>query len=206
MAITTIIFDLDNTIYPVSSIGDKLFKSLFSIIENDGRYQGELSEIKLEIMRTPFQLVAQNFIFNDQLTHKCLNHLNELAYHEEMNPFPDYSLTKNIPIQKLLVTSGFTKLQRSKIEQLKIKEDFDKIFILDLSISNHSKKDVFIDIIEEYQFNIENILVIGDDLNSEIKAAQELGIKSILYDYKNQYTQVKDVNVIHNYNQLRIFL
>jgi putative hydrolase of the HAD superfamily len=31
-----IILDLDNTIYPVSSIGDKLFKSLLHLISDSG--------------------------------------------------------------------------------------------------------------------------------------------------------------------------
>ncbi|GEM_PF-6912179 len=40
------IFDLDNTIYPVNSIGDKLFGDLFKTIAKDGRYQGDMKQIK----------------------------------------------------------------------------------------------------------------------------------------------------------------
>ncbi len=56
-----IILDLDNTIYPVSAIGDRLFKSLFDLIENSGGYRGDLEEMKTRIKRQPFQIVARDF-------------------------------------------------------------------------------------------------------------------------------------------------
>ena len=63
-----IIFDLDNTIYPVASIGDKLIYNLFQLIEKHKGYQGNISDIKNEIMRQPFQVVAKDFHFDNDLT------------------------------------------------------------------------------------------------------------------------------------------
>ena len=57
-----IIFDLDNTLYAVDSIGDKLFSALFKLFEDDGSLNIELKNIKRNIMQKPFQTVAAKFI------------------------------------------------------------------------------------------------------------------------------------------------
>jgi putative hydrolase of the HAD superfamily len=62
-----IIADLDNTIYLVSSIGDRLFKSLFQLITESGDYKGDYNQLRAEIMRTPFQKVADAFLFGANL-------------------------------------------------------------------------------------------------------------------------------------------
>jgi putative hydrolase of the HAD superfamily len=56
----TVILDLDNTIYPVHSIGNELFYTLFKLIEESGEYNGNLQEIKNDIMRRPFQKLPPN--------------------------------------------------------------------------------------------------------------------------------------------------
>lgn len=201
-----IIFDLDNTIYPVSSIGEKLFFTLFETIENDKRYVGDINAIKNEIMRRPFQVVAKEFEFNDDLTLKCLHHLSELTYQEKMEPFSDYSITKSLDCLKFLVTTGFTKLQFSKIDKLDIKPDFKELFVVDPNISTLTKKDVFREIMVKYNLGSDEIIVVGDDLNSEIKAGKELGIKTVLYDFLNQYKELENENVINNYAQLEQFI
>lgn len=48
---TAIIFDLDNTIYPVSSIGKIKFADLFKLIEEDGSpYYGHSKNMRVTIM------------------------------------------------------------------------------------------------------------------------------------------------------------
>ncbi len=47
-----IILDLDNTIYPVSSIGEELFKDLFRLIEEYEVFNGDMETIKKDIMNS----------------------------------------------------------------------------------------------------------------------------------------------------------
>lgn len=198
--------DLDNTIYPVSSIGAALFDPLFNKIKDDGRYLGDFNEIKEAIMRRPFQKVARDFNFNCDLINKSLILLESLECNMSMKPFNDYTDVKNIRCQKFLITTGFTKMQNSKIDNLNIREDFKEIHIVDPQLSNLTKKDIFLDIINRHNFNITEILVIGDDINSEIKAAKTLGIDVVLIDkigieYKNT-----TINSIQNFSELYNFL
>jgi putative hydrolase of the HAD superfamily len=184
-----LILDLDNTIYPVSSIAEHLFKQLFNAIDiNAGDIdESTLENIKYELTRRPFHLVADEFNFEPQLRNSCIELLNNLTYDFPMQPFDGYEHVKDIPLKKFLVTTGFTKLQWSKINRLDIEHDFDEIHIVDFEIAMKTKKDVFADIMERHHYTQEDLLVIGDDLESEIKAATELGIDTFLFDPDNKH-------------------
>jgi putative hydrolase of the HAD superfamily len=188
-----IIFDLDNTIYPVSSIADNLFNQLFALIDAKAVHLSAetIGAAKDELKRRHYRLVAEKFGFGDALTDEGENLLKDMAYQLPMQPFEDYPPLKELPQDKFLVTTGFTKLQWSKVEQLGIKEDFKEIHIVDPMLSKQSKKDVFADIIERHQYLKEEVLVIGDDPESEIKAATDLGIETFLFDPNDKYTAAR---------------
>lgn len=177
-----IILDLDNTIYPVPSIGNELFASLFRLIEETGEHTADIAAIKDEIMRKPFQMVASQYQFSDELTKKGIDLLLNLTYDGPIKPFSDYSFTKQLTCDKFLVTTGFIKLQQSKIKGMGIEQDFKEIHIVDPATSHKTKKDVFAEIIYRNAYQLAEVLVVGDDLHSEIKAAKELGIDAVLYD------------------------
>lgn len=199
-----IILDLDNTIYPVSSIGEKLFASLLKLIQE--RNNHDFDKIKKDIMRRPFQVVAAAFNFSAALTQDGIELLKELTYDEAMQPFDDYVYAKGLLCKKYLVTTGFIKLQQSKIAALGIENDFEEIHIVDPLTSKRTKKDVFADIIIRNGFDIAEVLVVGDDLHSEIKAAQDLGIDTVLYDKLNQYYDNSSLDSITDFSTLKYFL
>jgi putative hydrolase of the HAD superfamily len=203
---TAIIFDLDNTIYSVQSIGEILFADLFELIRQNGSHEKDFEEIRKDIMRRPFQLVAERFGFNEELTRKGIEHLKEITYLDKIEPFDDYTFTKTIQADKFLVTTGFLKLQQSKIAGMKITNDFNEIYIIDPLESSQTKKDVFADIMQKHGYNKTEVLVIGDDLHSEIKAAQELGIDVVLYDKLNVHSNVISIARISDFKQLIPFL
>lgn len=177
-----IILDLDNTIYPVPSIGNELFASLFRLIEASGEHTADIAAVKEEIMRKPFQWVAAQYQFSKELTRKGVDLLINLTYDGPIKPFSDYNFTKQLSCDKFLVTTGFLQLQQSKIRGMGIEQDFKEIHIVDPATSHKTKKDVFADIIYRNAYQPAEVLVVGDDLQSEIKAAKELGIDTVLYD------------------------
>jgi putative hydrolase of the HAD superfamily len=100
------------------------------------------------------------------------------------------------------LTTGFSGLQRNKIDCLGITHDFEEIFIIDPTQTNQIKKDIFELILTKYNYTTDDVVVIGDDLNSEIKAAKDLGIKSIVYDFANAYPSTAEMIAIRNYREL----
>ncbi len=201
-----IILDLDNTIYPVPSIGNDLFASLFSLIEESGEHTADIAAIKNEIMRKPFQLVAAQHQFSGELTKKGIDLLLNLTYEGPIEPFNDYQHMKHLACDKFLVTTGFLKLQQSKIRGMGIEQDFKEIHIVDPATSNKTKKDVFAEIIYRNKYQLAEVLVVGDDLHSEIKAAKELGIDTVLYDKFNLQDSNSSQNRITDFNELSEFL
>ncbi|HEX5154564.1 MAG TPA: HAD family hydrolase [Parafilimonas sp.] len=197
-----IIFDLDNTIYAVHTIGEELFASLFELITQDGNHAREMDKIRDEIMRRPFQLVANDYHFSEALTNKGIALLKDITYDGKIEPFEDYPVIRKLPVDKFLVTTGFLKLQQSKIEGMKIASDFKEIHIVDPLTSARTKRDVFEDIIQRHGYDKSEVLVVGDDLHSEIKAAQDLGIEAILYDRLQLHTDYTSVKRIENFNEL----
>lgn len=201
-----IIVDLDNTIYLVRSIGERLFKTLFQLITESGDYKGDFSQVKAEIMRTPFQKVADAFSFGASLKADGIKLLENLIYDYVIEPVESYNFIKELPCKKYLVTTGFTKLQNSKIRQLNLEEDFDMIFVVDPSLIPLTKKDVFEKILTDNGYIAKDVLVIGDDINSEIKAGQELGIDTVVYDFNLEHTGNKTLNVITNFQDLKHYI
>ncbi len=106
MKIKAIIADLDNTIYPVSSIGNKLFAGLFRLIETSGEYKGDPGLIREQIMRRPFQDVAGEYNFSENLYKKCIELLSVLTYDDPIQAFEGYQAFREIECVKYLVTKG----------------------------------------------------------------------------------------------------
>ena len=188
-----LIFDLDNTIYPVSSIADELFESLFNVVEEYRELLGDekLQHIKYEFTRRPYQHIAADYHFSPELNQKGLDHLQNITYNKPMAPYNGYRELSRLNLDKFLVTTGFTKLQRSKVKMLNIENDFAEIHIVDPQLSVITKKDVFADILSRHHLLPEDVLVIGDDPQSEIKAARALGIDTFLFDPDNKHPDAK---------------
>ena len=188
---TALILDLDNTIYPVTSIGDKLFAPVLELMSahRNSLSDADYETAKKEILRKPFQKVAEMCHFSQELTEKGLALLRNASYEGPMEPFEDYQAVRELKIDKFLVTTGFTKLQNNKIRQLGIAGDFRKVYIVDPETTKQTKKDIFQLIMEDFGLKKEDMLVIGDDPDSEIQAAVSLGIDCFLFDPEGRYDE-----------------
>jgi len=189
-----VIFDLDNTIYPVSSIAGNLFNGLFAVLDQNAHTINQtdndaVGKIKEEMTRRPFQYIADKYGLAEHIRNKMTEVLRNMTYDEPMRPFDDYNHLRQIPLDKYLVTTGYLKLQYSKVRQLGIENDFREIVVVDPDVSRKTKKDVFAKIMEKYGYEPQDLLIIGDDPDSEIKAALSLGIDTFLYDPTGRYHQ-----------------
>lgn len=199
-------FDLDNTIYPVTAIGDQLFEPLSALIIQSGEYTGHIESIRSLIFRKPFQYVAEQHQMSASLRDRALQLLQDLTYPYPIEAFDDYHQTRHLPQKKYLITAGFTNLQLSKVKALNIEADFDGIYIVDHLRSNDTKKIVFQRIMDENSYDAKDVLVIGDDPASEIKAAAELGIDAVCYDSLGLWQEGMDSQRITDFGELGMYL
>lgn len=196
-----LIFDLDDTVYPIKSVADDMYAELFALIR---RHTSEevFQNAREDLLTTPFEKVADRYKFDQDLKRDGLKLCLDMDYHGKMKPFDDYLPIKALPLDKFLVTAGYTKLQKSKIKQLGVEKDFKEIFIPDPAKSNLSKTDVFKEILQKYHYELKDVLVIGDNPEAEIAAAKELGIETFLYDYQEQYSPALADYYATNYDVL----
>ncbi len=121
-----LILDLDNTIYGVPAIGDALFAPLYHLIQQSGEHNAQFDAIRYDILRKPFQVVATTHHFSETLTEQAFQLLKDISYEGEIHYFPDYVATRALTIDKYLVTTGFLKLQQSKIKGMGIEKTLRK--------------------------------------------------------------------------------
>jgi len=81
-----------------------------------------------------------------------------------------------------LVTSGETEFQNRKIDHLKIRNLFHEVSILD-SRSNRDKKSLFKFLIENNNYSADSVLIVGNRIDEEIYAGNELGMVTVLVKY-----------------------
>ena len=206
-----LILDLDNTIYPVSCIAENVFADLFAILDQHAETinaddADKVDKIKDEMTRRPFQYIVDEFSVNEEVSDKMTDILRNMVYLQPMTPFEDYQHVRSIPLDKFLVTTGYPKLQWSKVRMLGIENDFRYIHIVDPDVSQQTKKDVFAEIMQTHNYTPGDLLVIGDDPESEIKAAQALDIETVLYDPWNKYPTKKSTFRIESLKAIQTIL
>jgi putative hydrolase of the HAD superfamily len=180
-------FDLDDTIYSAESVVDDMYKELFDLLRPEVSEE-VLKGIRKDILTTPFHIVADRYTLDQDLKDEALRLSLDMRYNGPMETFKDYSLTLDIPAERFLITAGYVKLQKSKIQQLGIEKDFKGIFIPDPYKSDLTKLDIFKMIMTKYDYAPSDILVIGDNPESEILAGMDLGIDTYLYDFEGKFS------------------
>ncbi|QJD95017.1 HAD family hydrolase [Mucilaginibacter robiniae] len=203
--IRALILDLDNTIFDTSSISPVIFKDLFALMD---KYKNEVGAEKMEEAKTlmskkAFQILADQYGFNEELREQGMELLRKTTYGYPIVPFTDYSFIKQVHLDKYLVTMGFEKMQQSKIRMLDLHTDFIETIVNDPDQTDETKKDVFQDIIQRNHYKAEEVLVIGDDPDSEIKAGKDLGMPTLLYDPHHEYGEDVADYRIENYKDLQ---
>jgi len=179
-----LILDLDDTIFETKSMNSKIFDSAISLIKNyyersDSAVKSE--EIIADLWSYPIDVVFVKYNTRKPLINEFYKRIEAIDFQKlDIKTFEDYKELRTLTENKMLVTTGFKKLQWAKIKALSIENDFDQIYIDDpRSTPRNHKIDIFRQILIETKKKPKEIWVIGDNPESEIKAGKELGMKTI---------------------------
>lgn len=195
--------DLDNTIYFTKPNEEQLMGELYHFLESIdlGISDKDFKLAKQEMLRTPFLKVAKKYGFKEEAMPEIISYLHNREVTKPLKPSDDYHYIKSLKGRKFIVTAGFEKQQLSKVKMLGITDDFEDVRVVDVSVSN--KKDVFEELIDQHNLNVDDILIIGDDAASEIKFGLELGISTFLLDPDNLHPNAEstfrgnDLSMLH---------
>ena len=97
---------------------------------------------------------------------------------DELKIYPEgFELLESIKnnFKNILITQGTSMQQNKKIDSLKIRDYFDHILIPKIG----EKKNCFLELLKNLNINPEEILVVGDRIDNEIKIGNELGMKTV---------------------------
>lgn len=183
--------DLDNTIYFTKPNEEQLMGELYRFLESIdlGITKEDFQLAKQEMLKTPFLKVAKKYSFKEEVMPDVISYLQNREVIKPLKPSDDYHYIKSLKGRKFIVTAGFQKQQTSKVKMLGIADDFEEIHVVDVSTSN--KKEAFKLLIDQYNLKTDDILIIGDDAESEIKFGLELGISTFLLDPENLHSNAE---------------
>lgn len=195
MAITTIAFDLDDTLLNTSGllVPDASLQAFNILIKNGLTLSIEDCErqrreaIKTISHKDLFLQLAKNHGTKETLASvdQAIRAFYEPQIPENLPLIPGAeSLIHNLKnkYHLYIVTAGFESGQKNKIKSLKIENFFKGIFVVN-SLNNERKIDAFRQILNLENIEPENLLCVGNSLSSEIKDANELGAISCYFEF-----------------------
>ncbi len=184
--ITSLILDLDDTIFPTRSIGREYLEPLFRKIPfpEYGYTEKDIEDIFDALWEHPMADVAASYNFPEKLIREYHHFASVQPFEFNIRPYQDYDFLTSLPQTMHLVTTGTTPVQQKKIDALGIRADFKHILVNDPFIFEGGKKACFEKILEIESLQPDEVLVIGDNKDSEIAAAKKLAIPWVLIDRK----------------------
>jgi HAD superfamily hydrolase (TIGR01509 family) len=181
--IKALIFDLDSCLCAANEVGDQLFQPAFDAIgrANHGTVSEDLlKQAFSDCWRFPFNDVADKYGFTDEMTKAGFADFAKIEVTKPMYGYGDLEILRELREKLFLVTSGFRRLQESKINALGIRPLFTEIIIDAIDEPGpKGKLRIFEEILKKHSLKAEEVMVIGDNPDSEIAAGNQLGMKTV---------------------------
>lgn len=178
-----IIFDLDSCLAAADEVGQQSFEPAFAAIRavNDGSVSDEkLQAAFSECWRVAFDAVAEKYCFTNCMREAGWLVFRKTEVNQPMFGYGDLAVLKELPAKLFLVTSGFRRLQESKVRALGFAQWFVGIYIDAIDEPNRlGKFGLFQQLLATHGFRPEDVLVVGDNPDSEIEAGNRLGMQTI---------------------------
>jgi putative hydrolase of the HAD superfamily len=182
VSVRAVIFDLDNCLAPSDEPGRDLLEPVFRALREAN--DGGLSERELQAAFDDcwvygFDKVAERHGLSEAMRDAGRDAFSRVEVRGRMHGYGDLHLLPQLGERRFLVTSGFRRLQESKIRALGIAAAFDEVVVDALDEpGRRGKEGVFGDLIARYRLDPADVLVVGDDPESELASARALGLRA----------------------------
>ena len=148
-------------------------------------------------------------IANEPLSRKMgLEFLDILPTKNSLFPYTHEILTylKQKGYQMHLITNGFEKVQYHKLSKSNIDSYFIEVITSEGSNSLKPNKEIFDFALQKSGAAIKESIMIGDNIEADIKGALNAGMDCIFVNHINAVTQVKPTYTVHHLKELEIIL
>jgi putative hydrolase of the HAD superfamily len=181
--IRAIIFDLDHCLMSPHEMGAGMLDPVDQAVNeaSAGRLaQDVLQDASADWMTGSFESVARKHGFPEDVTAAARAAFSRLEVAVPLRGYADLPVLARLPVRRYLVTTGFQRLQRSKIRALGIEKLCDGVYIDAIDRPGRTgKKAIFAGILGSEGFGTHEVLVVGDSAESEIAAGNELGLATV---------------------------
>ena len=180
------VFDLDNTIFDSTTVPATVLAPAVAAVRRANAGPDALPSHVLEAAlraaeRFGFLHVADAHKVPARLRAAWRAAYRDLAVSTPLIPYADVvpALT-TLALTRLLLTTGFRRMQQSKIVALRIAHLFDGIYIDALDEGGEpNKKEILAQMLRTRRLGPEQTLVVGDSADNEIAAGNALGAVTV---------------------------
>ncbi len=116
------------------------------------------------------------------------------------------SYLKNKGYQMHLITNGFEKVQYNKIEKSNIGSFFIEVITSEGSNSLKPNREIFEHALQKTGATIKKSIMIGDNIEADIKGAMNIGMDTIFVNHINATTEVQPTYTIFHLKELETIL
>ena len=116
----------------------------------------------------------------------------------------DYLQNKGYQLH--LITNGFEKTQRSKLHHSNLAQYFKHIVTSEISNSVKPKKEIFEYAIKKAGCKMQDGIMIGDNLEADIKGAQKAGMDTIFANHIKATCEINPTYIINHLKELENIL
>lgn len=176
-----IIFDLDMCILDTHSLLGSFFQPVLDAFYNSNLPAELKQKINHQLWTNSLDDVIDMFSIPGDIAEKMREAYRTIEVPDGIKTFGDEEFLRDLPVKKILVTTGYRRFQETKIEKLGIDNLFDEIIIdaLDCRDQRKGKKKIFEELLDKNRWDKNEVLVVGDNPMSELKAAKSLGIPTV---------------------------
>lgn len=116
------------------------------------------------------------------------------------------SYLQNKGYQMHLITNGFEKVQYNKIEKSNINNYFIEVITSEGSNSLKPNREIFEHALQKTGASIYKSIMIGDNIEADIKGAMNIGMDTIFVNHINATTAVQPTYTIYHLKELETIL
>ncbi len=177
--IDALILDLDNCLAPASEAGSVMYDKALTAIRraNDGSVSGEQLDAACQaLLGTAYDEVAREHGFTPAMTDAGWQAFANFEVNHPMHGYGDLDRLADLGVPLCLVTSGFRRLQESKIRALGIAAQFRETVVDAIDETPRlGKRAHFERLIATHGWTASRVWVVGDSPASELAAGRAIG-------------------------------
>ncbi len=113
---------------------------------------------------------------------------------------------KNKGYQMHLITNGFEQVQYNKLEKSNIDAYFIEVITSEGSNSLKPNKEIFEHALAKASAKIEKSIMIGDNIEADIKGAMNVGMDTIFVNHINAVVEIQPTYTVHHLKELEAIL